>query len=150
LNSKKKGIHDLNIETAISEIEANLTGNAFQRVVYETESFSWKIDLQNGTKISFSGIWRLFEEGDLCATSFDHGKYFGERKAFDGVKAISEMVGVRINKCRIEEKASDIYIEFENKFAIEFLMTSAGYEGWEITFENGKYFIGRGYEVISM
>ncbi len=110
-----------------------LVSDKISSVDYIDSSKSWAISFESGSSLYIECMWRLIEEGDICSTSEDHLHQFGLAKPFDGVAALNEISQYKIESVILKEGTGDLFINFEDLFILEIIVTSAGYEGWSAT-----------------
>ena len=133
-------------EAAYIEISKSIEATTICRVKCDNCN-TWEIQFVDNSRLEILGLWRLIDDDNLCSTSEDHEKVFYLERQFDGIKALSELVGLKIVKCKILESTGDIDIEFEDQFILQIISTSAGNDNWKYYSLNGKIFIAKGYSI---
>ena len=115
-----------------------IVGQTISDVIYR-ESGNWWIRFPNGAHVHTESLWRLVADGRIRLTSLDHGNWFGLKApvmADDELKALianRTVKQVRLTDCR------DLVLDFADNIRLEFLPTSACYEGRDIRFPNGDW-----------
>lgn len=110
-----------------------LKGDHIESASYEAESDTWILAFHSGAALSISSLWRLIEDGDISATSLDHGHRFGLPKDFDGVAALQSMKKYPIRNVEVRPRTGDLFITLDAEFELQVISTSAGYEPWQMT-----------------
>ncbi len=110
-----------------------LKGDHIESASYEVESDTWIVAFHSGAALSISSLWRLIEEGDISATSLDHGHRFGLPKDFDGVAALQSMKKYPIRSVELRLGTGDLFLTLGAEFELQVIATSAGYEPWQMT-----------------
>jgi hypothetical protein len=110
-----------------------LKGDHIESASYEAESESWIVVFGCGAALSISSLWRLIEDGDISATSQDHGHRFGLPKDFDGVAALKSMKKYPIGNVEVRLGIGDLFLTLGEEFELQIIATSAGYEPWQMT-----------------
>ena len=110
-----------------------LKGDHIESASYNAESGTWIVVFGCGAALSISSLWRLIEDGDISATSQDHGHRFGLPKDFDGAAALESMKKYPIGRIEVSPGIGDLFLTLGEEFELQIIATSAGYEPWQMT-----------------
>jgi len=110
-----------------------LKGDHIASASYEADSDTWIVAFNSGASLSISSLWRLIEDGDISATSLDHGHRFGLPKEFDGVAALQSMKKYPIRCVELRLGTGDLFLTLGAEFEFQVIASSAGYEPWQMT-----------------
>lgn len=121
-----------------------LTDTIFDQISYEKNSDSWMFIFKNNISLLASTLWRLLKDDRIVLVSADHGKQFGLPKPVDVVSELSQMLtGKKLMSIKIKKNTADMILTLTDRFEIEILISSGGYESY-ILHSNNKEYIGMG------
>jgi len=115
-----------------------LIGDRIKSGKYDAESKNWLIKFESGALLNIECLWRLLEEDVICSSSEDHEHKFGLAKSFNGEAALTEMGEHEIKNISVTSGVGDIVFTLGELFKLQVIVTSAGYEAWQIKNKNGQ------------
>ena len=102
----------------------------------EAWEHGWAFRFSSGATVSTQSIWRVLNDRGLMVTSEDHQQQFGlARPVNAGERATATLLG-SVSSVDLVPISSDLRIGFGSA-VLEFLNTSAGYEGWHFVGRSG-------------
>ena len=110
-------------------ISASLTGHSLSAI--DAWEHGWTFRFSKGASVTTKTLWRLFVGDSIAVTSEDHCQRFGLPEPVDaGERATSLLIGAA-GGATVQAVTADLEITFGRLTALEFLITSSGYEAWE-------------------
>lgn len=97
----------------------------------EKKDYSWFFTFDDGS-ITTESFWRLITEDGVVVTSEDHGHQFGLPAPVDAADVVKTKIGEKtVEQFALDERTGDLSLHFGD-INLQFMTTSAGYEGWRI------------------
>jgi hypothetical protein len=122
-------------------IKANLL---FQSFTYDKDSDSWLILFEGNTLLNITAFWRLLVNNEIWEVSLDHGHLFGHTKPVDLVERMVEhLTNRRLTEIKIKNSTGDLILTLTDNYQIEVLISSSGYESYNLKLEDTLY-VGMG------
>jgi hypothetical protein len=101
-------------------------------VLVQPREYDWQFTFSGGISVTAESLWRLLIDGRIRYTSTDHQQAFGLPKAIDLVEEVSEAIGdQRLSRIAVNERG-DLLLSFADRTAIEVLVSSGGYESYNL------------------
>lgn len=99
----------------------------------EKKDHSWLFRFSGDAWITTEGLWRWVDRG-VAVSSEDHEQRFGRATPVDSGAELSALLTDRIvTSVTGDEETGDLRLSFSEGSRLEFLQTSAGYEGWQLS-----------------
>jgi hypothetical protein len=115
-----------------------------QLKVVEKKDYSWFFTFDDGSSIATESFWRLITTDGVAVTSEDHGQQFGLPAPVDAAElAKTKIGGTTVDRFTLDEQTGDLSICFSDK-TLQFVTTSAGYEGWRTVHGSQEIVCGGG------
>jgi hypothetical protein len=93
----------------------------------------WTFMLGPPAGIGSSSPWRLLEQGRIRVSSADHRQQYGLPAPIDSAEKFNSISsGARVLRVEVREGTSDLILELEREFRLEFLPIASGYERWSV------------------
>lgn len=98
----------------------------------------WVLSLSGGGSISTESVWRLLTLDGMAVSSADHGHPLGLPAPVDAAALAMLVTSTSpIVAARVDPRAPDLIVQFENKSVLQVLATSTGYECWQVCDPSG-------------
>ncbi|MBP1673282.1 MAG: hypothetical protein H6Q25_1097 [Bacteroidetes bacterium] len=118
--------------------------NLFEQISYDSNIDSWVFRFNNNVFLLVSTLWRLLKDDLIVMVSADHGQQFGLLKPVDIVSELSQkLTGQKLMSLKIKKNTADLILTLTDRFEIEILISSGGYESYNLH-ANNKQYIGMG------
>ena len=111
--------------------------------VYKKD-YDWFFVFDNGVTAHTECYWRVIANGGIAVSESDHGQKFGLPAPLDAGEWAMKCLSSQVLGSKLRDGTSDITIEFANGAVLELFNTSSGYEGWQMSFADGRRFIALG------
>ncbi len=121
-----------------------LVGRTLKRLTGQ-KAGPWLFEFGGGTNVNVECLWRIIQEGRICATSEDHGHKFGLPAPFDAQSfAVKALEKKTVTSAALHPETADITLQFEGDVRLEIIPNSAGFESWQLRSPFGKSFVAQG------
>lgn len=110
----------------------------------EKKDYSWFFSFDDGGSIATESFWRLISTQKVVVTSEDHGHQFGLPAPVDAAEVVKKEVGGKVvDQFILDEQTGDLSLHFGDT-TLQFVTTSAGYEGWRTRHGSQEIICGGG------
>jgi|WetSurMetagenome_2_1015567.scaffolds.fasta_scaffold63282_2 hypothetical protein len=92
----------------------------------------WVLQFSDKFKLEIECLWRIETKTGILFTNNDHLQKFGLTKKRDILKEIKEINLKKVTGMKINRKFGDLTLEFDNKYILNCINQSSGYEAWNI------------------
>jgi len=102
-------------------------------------------------RLGVETLWRIIVDGRVARTSEDHAQQFGLPSPIDAGEELCNAIGAKpIQASSYDSVTGDLTLEFEAGVRLEIIVTSAGYENWNLIKADGTQLIAvGGGEIVS-
>lgn len=129
-------------KNATSLLRAAICGQGLQEIIHEAPAINWIFHI--GPATVSTDLWRLLSKERVSITSEDHLQLFGLSAPVDaGAEVMKATNGTTISEVEVS-KQGDLIIGFSSGSQLEMMVSSSGYENWEVSASNGLKVIGLG------
>ncbi len=120
------------------------TNSNFESVTYDSDSDSWHFSFTERIFVFISGFWRLLVSNKVKFVSTDNGHYFGKENPLDLTYELPKLLkNKKLIEIQIDKDTSDLILNFSENVAVQILISSIGYETFNLKFKDKEY-IGLG------
>jgi hypothetical protein len=103
------------------------------------DGYQWFWKFQQ-VSLSSGALWRVLRDGDVVLTSQDHGQQFGLPEPVDAVSmTVDAFTGSKLRIVSIEEKTGDLNLTFDSGTVLQVLVSSSGYESFDLEVGTRRY-----------
>lgn len=102
-------------------------------------TYIWTFRFTNDVILKSETLWRLYQGNKILLISEDNGQQFGLPEPINLSANLNNIIsGKNISRIRIED-SGDMKLFFDDEITIEFLITSTGYENYELQINDKRY-----------
>lgn len=133
------------LPTNFAVVEPSWFSEATIAKVTFTEPSYWFFGFSSGTSISVECLWRISDSQAIILTSEDHRQLFGLPAPVEAASHAMELLAqCTVTEFSLRPETLDLSIKFSGGQRLEILVTSAGYESWQIVSPKRKHIIAQG------
>jgi hypothetical protein len=105
---------------------------SWRLVSLEAKDYSWHFRFSGDVGVNSETLWRFMGAGRVIYTSTDHQQFFGHSSPVDlEHELLRRLAGQRLTGIVIEDNG-DMRLSFEGDLTLEFLISSGGYESYNL------------------
>jgi hypothetical protein len=106
---------------------------------------TWMLKFDRGARLGIETLWRIVTGDRVALTSEDHQQQFGLPAPIDAGAALRLAIRdkpIRVSSCN--RVTGDLILEYDDDLRLEIIVTSAGYENWNLMRADGHQIIAIG------
>lgn len=118
------------IASLSAKLSAALAGTRLTEISHS--EFDWLFSFGPSWNVRTQSYWRLIANGGIAISGDDDGQWFGLPKPVDAAERVKALATEPLTAVEVNETTADLRMHFGSAI-LEFLNTSSGYEGWQLT-----------------
>ncbi len=112
---------------------------------YDDEAHWWTFPLGDGYGLGIPCHWQILAEDRVVLASGDHGQVYGLPAPMDAVEEASKRLsGREVTAVSLASGSAELEIEVEGGSVLRTFNDSSGYEGWQLTGPDEKWWVAQG------